>query len=119
MLLLIKVAMSVALVLYFLSFFTARRFFKTHIALASAAFAIDIAATIGMEFVRTSYSLAFSAYPGVLKFHTAVAVIALILFLVQLAFGIARMKKTHVFFASYLFLPIWTVAFLSGVYLLF
>lgn len=115
----IKVYMTAALLLYFLAYFLAKKMPRGHIVIAFLGFGLDLYATYAMEMYREASGLMFSHYTLTVKLHTIVAVIALLLFLVQAIFGFMGNKKAHVFFAKYFFLPVWTVAFLSGLYLIF
>ena len=116
--------MSVALVLYFLAYFTARRVWALHIAAAVSALSLDLYATYLMEVMRIERGLVFGMYPFFLKLHTVIAVVALLMFAGQATLGIltwrgmVRGKQLHMFSARYIFLPTWVTAYASGMYIL-
>ncbi len=116
--------MSVALVLYFIAFFTARWVWAVHIVAALSALGLDLYATYLMEVMRVERGLVFGTYPFFLKLHTVIAVTALLAFAGQATLGIlarrgmARGKQLHVYSAKYFFLPVWVAAYASGMYIL-
>lgn len=115
---LISVCMTLALGLYVLAFYLSKRFWKLHIFSAITGFLLDMYATYLMETMRIEKELTFSEDSLILMFHTTIAVIAIFAFLLQAGLGIAKKKRIHVITAKYFFLPVWVVAYGSGLYLL-
>ncbi|MEK7599052.1 MAG: hypothetical protein AAB474_01180 [Patescibacteria group bacterium] len=117
----IKLYMSVALGFYLLAFFSAKTFRKTHIFLAVSGLFLDLYATYLMETIPadlTELVYLKSHFQFILEFHTAIAILAIAAFLVQMALGVCKKRKAHIFSAKFIFLPIWIAAYLSGLYLL-
>lgn len=107
---LIEILMTVALALYFLAFYLARKvkWRPVHITVALIAFFIDVQATIMM------YQMDLHLDNWVVILHTYLGLLALSLFLVQGYLGMMRKRKQHIFFAKYIFLPVWVVSYSSG-----
>ena len=116
--------MSLALVLYFVAFFAARRVWAGHIVAALSALSLDLYATYLMEVLRLERGLVFGTYPFFLKLHTAIALLALFAFACQATLGILakrrveRARQVHVYSAKFFFLPVWVAAYASGMYIL-
>lgn len=107
----IETLMTIALGLYFLAFYFARKYKKErwkHIVTASVAFIIDAYATYIM------FQMDLHLDNWVVIVHTYLGLIALSLFLVQGTLGALRKRKQHIFFAKYIFLPTWVVSYSSG-----
>lgn len=113
----IKLDMTIAMACYFAAFFAAKHIRPLHILFAFTGFGLDMYATYLMETMRMN---AGNTLPHVslLPFHTAVSLLAIIAFFVQMTLGILRKRNAHVISAKYFFLPIWCIAYLSGIYLL-
>ncbi|MAG12667.1 hypothetical protein CL630_02525 [bacterium] len=109
----IELCIAVALVLYFLAFFIARKrgkWWYFHIWVAVVAFVLDAYGTYVMWTMAADVKW---------DFHTISSIVALALFSIQAGLGIFRRKKLHVLFAKWIFLPTWVVSFLSGFVYLF
>jgi len=119
MLLNIKLLMTIAMLFYISAFAVGRnRWIAGHIILALCGFVFDLYATYLMETLGAGFGLAFSFYPPILKFHTIVSIIAIAAFLLQMFLGIYRKKTWHVLSAKFIFFPMWTISYLSGMYLI-
>lgn len=117
----IKVYMSIAMVFYLLAFLSAKKYQKAHIFFAASGFIFDLYATYLMEIMNiwTKTELAFKInYLFILYLHASIATLAILAFLLQAALGISKKRKAHIFWAKYIFLPLWIAAYASGLYLL-
>lgn len=108
----IEMLMTFALMLYFTAFICARKLPRelllVHIIVALVAFSFDVGATIIM------WKMDLQLDNWVVYLHTWLGIIALSLFLVQGTLGIMRKRKAHIFFAKYIFLPMWVISYSSG-----
>src|ERR1035437_3707613 len=125
----IEVWMTVAFLFYLAAFFLARKAWHTHIILAVCGFIADMYATwlmVGMSRSGTSF---WTISHG-LQFHTLMAFVAIIAFLLQAGLGLRLMStndiitcakywKYHTRSAKYVFLPIWVLTYGSGFALAF
>ena len=107
----LEIIMTVALVLYFLAYWVARkagRFWWAHILVALVAFALDAWGT----YLMWAMDLRLTGW--VVTVHTALTLTAIALFFVQASLGALRRRQQHIFFAKWVFLPAWVLSFLSG-----
>ena len=104
----IELCMTIALLFYFAAYFVARKGGKhwyLHIGVAITALTLDVYGTYIM--FNMSEDIRWS-------FHTISSMVAILLFGVQAFLGMKRLKKLHVLFAKWIFLPTWAVSFSSG-----
>ena len=107
----IELLMTEALLLYFFAFYLARSFPKErwrHVFVACIAFILDAGATYKM------WQMDLHLDNWVVVVHTYLGLIALSLFVVQAVLGIMRKRKQHIFFAKFVFLPMWVISYFSG-----
>lgn len=120
---LMEIVMTVALACYLVAYFVAKRSWKAHFYSAIAGFMADMWATYLMMQVGLG---TLSGKTGV---HTLLALVAILAFFIQAWLGYKAKwggdyhqiayRHMHVRFAKFAFLPIWVVAYLSGLILPF
>ena len=107
----IEIIMTVALVLYFVAYWVARkagRYWWAHIVVALVAFGMDAWGT----YIMWRMDLPLSGWVPIV--HTTLTLIAIALFFVQAGLGALRRRQAHILFAKWVFLPAWVISFMSG-----
>jgi len=107
----IELIMTIALVLYFVAYFVARRgkqYMLWHIPIALIAFTFDLYGTWIM------FNLDLTGVGIVTTIHTTLTLIAISLFFIQGYLGVTKQRAKHIFFAQKIFLPMWVISFASG-----
>lgn len=107
--------MTGAFVSYLAALFLAPKT-KKHIICAVIGFSLDMYATYLMETYGRAFVSDFSKM--LLYTHTALAGLAILLFLTIASLG-ARRNPKHPVLARFLFLPVWVASYLSGLFLIY
>ncbi len=118
-----EIWMTLALICYFAAYFVAKKDWEQHLVFATVGFLADMRATYLMMQVGLG---TLSGKTGV---HTLLALVAILAFFIQAWLGYKAKwggdyhqiayRHMHVRFAKFAFLPIWVVAYLSGLILPF
>lgn len=109
-------SMTLALVLYAAAFSLANKRHRTHIVLASIAFALDLYATYLME---TKQLIASNYSALLLGSHVGVSMLALISFVLVALFGVLKKRQRHLTLLKWFFIPTWLASYLTGMILIF
>ncbi len=101
----IELLVTIAFILYVVSFIIANRNVQTHIKIAVVAFILDIYATFIMFTISEKIDF---------NIHTILSLVAIGLFCIQAFLGLLKLKEIHIIFAKWIFLPVWVLSFFSG-----
>ena len=124
----IELWMTLALALYIGAFVIARRAWTVHVVLALSGFVADMYATYLMAMVSRGGLGNFLNIPLSIQVHTLLALFAVGMFLIQATLGYKTWRskemwryelyrRRHITFAKWVFLPVWFLAYGSGLLL--
>ena len=120
----IKIMMTLAMVFYAIGIYLGTKQRKlnlsrwVHVSFASVGFVLDMWATYKMEMLRTEGWTGLDM-PVVLWSHTIVSTLAIVLFAVMVWLGYTGRIKWHRKVVWFAFIPMWLIAYISGIYLVF